>query len=157
MVVCINYNNNYENCWTNLVVATRACCRFIMSCPYGSDVQRDDALGQLAAGAYLCMYVCMYVCMVACAAKHVRKMIIGLVFMHVRCMYLWAETRVQELYSSNRHLVIIERPLESSGSSVDSGFADCMYWEVPTTDRQSFNVYIHFHIYIHTYIYIHCC
>ena len=64
----------------------------------------------------------MYECMVMC--------------MHV-CM---AETRVQELYSSNRHLVIIERPLESSGNSVDSGFADFMYWEV------------HIHTYIHTYM-----
>lgn len=42
---------------------------------------------------------------------------------------LAAETRIQELYAANRNLVIIERPLESSGSSVDSGFADCMYWE----------------------------
>ena len=81
MVVCINYNHNYENCRTNLVVATRACCRFIMSCPYGSDVQRDDALGQLAAGAYLCMYVYMYVCV----HKSCKQM---LVCMYV-CMYVW--------------------------------------------------------------------
>ena len=46
-----------------LLCGARACCRFIMACPNGSDVPRDDALGQLAAGVYVCMCVCMYVCM----------------------------------------------------------------------------------------------